>query len=422
MIQEFYASILSTLFGPVIRLVYIAAVIILPIILARAFWSNWVTYVRAVFLAKQKYILLELRLPKEQLKSPLAMELFITSLYQTGGEGTRYDKYWLGGMRPWFSLELVSIDGRIRFFIWSRERWKSVIESQIYGQYPEIEIAQVNDYASGIYFDPEVINMFACDFKKTAASHIPIKTYLDFGLDKDPKEEFKIDPMTPVIEYLGSLRKGEQVWIQIMIRAHKKERTHPDWAWYNPSTWSNKPVGWEHDAKADIKKRMSRDKKPKEGEFNIAELSMTKGERAVVEAIEHNLSKIAFDVGIRAIYIAKKEVFNPGSLAGMTGSFKQYNSINLNSFAPTNATSVDLPWQDWRGIKVPAMKRMMLGLYKERSIFYDEFLPGGYKQNVFVMTTEELATVYHFPGSVSRTPTFERIGSKKAEPPANLPV
>jgi hypothetical protein len=38
------------------------------------------------------------------------------------------------------------------------------------------------------------------------------------------------------------------------------------------------------------------------------------------------------------------------------------------------------------------------------------------------MTTEELATIYHFPGDVSKTPTLSRITAKKAEPPANLPI
>ena len=40
----------------------------------------------------------------------------------------------------------------------------------------------------------------------------------------------------------------------------------------------------------------------------------------------------------------------------------------------------------------------------------------------FVLTTEELASLYHFPSSTAETPTLPRTDSKKAEAPANLPL
>ena len=52
-------------------------------------------------------------MPKEITKSPIATEVFLSSLYQTSGEGNWFDKYRKGGMRAWFSLELVSIEGRV---------------------------------------------------------------------------------------------------------------------------------------------------------------------------------------------------------------------------------------------------------------------------------------------------------------------
>ena len=49
------------------------------------------------------------------------------------------------------------------------------------------------------------------------------------------------------------------------------------------------------------------------------------------------------------------------------------------------------------------------------------FFPSG-KPEIFVLSNEELATLYHFPGMVSETPSFKRIESKIAKPPSNLPV
>ena len=40
----------------------------------------------------------------------------------------------------------------------------------------------------------------------------------------------------------------------------------------------------------------------------------------------------------------------------------------------------------------------------------------------YVLNTEELATLWHFPGQILKVPTLERIESKEASPPPNLPT
>ncbi len=400
-----------------IKLVYVVAVVLIPVYLAKSFWSNWVKYVRAAFFAKQKYTVLELRIPKGITKSPLAMEIFITSLFQPGGEGDWITKYWDGSVRSWFSLELVSIDGYVRFFIWTKEKFKDMIETQLYSQFPDIEILDVTDkdYARAVPFDPERYQYWGCEFVKTGPSHLPIKTYTDYGLHQDPKEEYKIDPITPVIEFLGSLRKGEQVWLQIAIRAHGKDKK-------KPGTWFEK-VDWKFDANEDIKKRTKRDVKiDKEKPINPNLMQLTKGEKDAVEAIERNLSRIPFDASIRAVYVANTESFRGTTTAALSGILRQFGAVNLNGFKADKAPGVKYPWQDRKGTKVLGQKKKLFNKYKERAFFYEEFIPVGGSSSSFVLTTEELATIYHFPGDVSRTPTLSRVTAKKVEPPTNLPI
>ena len=59
----------------------------------------------------------------------------------------------------------------------------------------------------------------------------------------------------------------------------------------------------------------------------------------------------------------------------------------------------------------------MLDAYKRRSYFFKP-----HKTPHFVLNAEELATLFHFPGQVAAAPTLTRIGSKKMEAPANLPI
>ena len=48
--------------------------------------------------------------------------------------------------------------------------------------------------------------------------------------------------------------------------------------------------------------------------------------------------------------------------------------------------------------------------------------PNFFHHHIIVLNTEELATLWHFPGQILKVPTFERIESKEASPPTNLPT
>jgi len=198
--------------------------IFLLLILINICWKTWLGYKRFEFITKQNRILLELRLPKEIKKTPLAMELFLNAIHQTGGEGTWYARDFQGKARTWFSLEIVSIGGQVKFFIWTEKFYKNFLESQIYAQYPGVEIYEVPDYTKSVQLDFNKVSAWGSEFILTKADPYPIKTYIDYKLDKEGiKDEEKSDPMSPVIELLGSIEKGEQIWIQILVRAHKKE-------------------------------------------------------------------------------------------------------------------------------------------------------------------------------------------------------
>ncbi|MGH7249716.1 MAG: hypothetical protein ACREGC_01965, partial [Minisyncoccia bacterium] len=206
--------------------------IIGTIFLGWAAWKFWINYIQEDFISGMDFVLLEIVPPREVLRSPLAMELFLSNaLYHWSIKGGK-ESYWQGAVWFWFSLEIASIDGQVHFYIRTPTRVKSLIETQIYAQYPQAQVKEVEDYTLAV---PEISmdsewNGWGCEFALGKHEAFPIKTYKDFGLDKDPKEEFKVDPISPVIEFLGSLEKGEQAWIQIVITPQKKEyHTHGSW-------------------------------------------------------------------------------------------------------------------------------------------------------------------------------------------------
>ena len=124
----------------------------LPIATMSFFVHLWIEYRKRITLSKQKAVLLEIRLPREITRTPLAMEIILTYIWQKAGMDL-FDTYVSGSVRPWYSLELVSHEGQVKFYIWSLSNFKDLIESSIYANYPNIEIAEVDDYAVKVPFD-----------------------------------------------------------------------------------------------------------------------------------------------------------------------------------------------------------------------------------------------------------------------------
>ena len=410
--EQTAVQIYGDLVNQVLGFGYVLVIIALPIILGILFFQRFTQYKRNKFITEKvnNAILLELTPPREILKSPLAMELFLTSLYQTSGETTFIDTMFKGKTRPWFSLEITSFGGEIKFYLWTFDFWKPIVTSFIYAQYPEINIKEVPDYSKKVHFDPKVNEMFGTQFLLSKPDIYPIKSYNDYNLGDDPKEEFKVDPTTPFFEYLSTVGPGEEIWLQIILRSHKKEKTEP-------GTWFGK-VDWRHAAKEEIKKLKGNDIQ-EAGEIKISGVSLSKGEKDVIDAIERNVSKLAFDTVIRAIYVAPKDRFNPINIVGLLGSFRQYNTGNLNSFTVDghHITTFDYPWQDFRDWRANKRKEHILHYYQGRSAYHPP-----HNSHYFTLNTESIATIYHFPSKTAGTPSINRVEAKKAEPPTNLPI
>lgn len=381
----------------------------LPLVLFYVFFEWWMRYARLYFNLQQGRTALEILLPEEIMKSPLAMELALGHLWQTASPDNLVQTYWDGKNPPTFGLEIVSLGGTVRFFINTQVRkYKNIIEAQLYSQYPGIEIREVPDYAAEIPHDLSGWEVFSMHFGLRKADAYPIKTYIEYGLDEDPKEEVKIDPITQMLDMMGSVGPNERVWIQILITAHREHRFKFGQLSYKPD--------WKEEIRKEIDKLTGRDKK---GDERPPELRLTEGERRVISALERSMSKIPFNVGIRAIYAAKKDYYLPGERIGaIITSWFQYNDAMLNSFGLRWRTDYDWNWwQDPSGRKRFEHKKRELNEYKRR--FYEN---QAQSDKEFIMTVEELATIYHFPGKVARTPSMPRIPSSRSEAPPNLPT
>ena len=395
----------------------------LPIVLGRFALMRFMNMRQMNFNYKNPFVLLEMRIPREINKTPRAMETVLASLNIGPGTGTWLKKYWWGRTRPWWSLELASIEGNIHFYINTRKNMRRALESYMYAQYPEIELIEAVDYAR--LRDPlhEPYQMFACEYAYGLDDPFPIRTYVDLGLDKpgDKPEEIS-DPFAQILELFGSLGPGEQLWTQIIIRETKGEkyrgRINPD---------NGKPYSWRERGREVIEalraKTVNR-RQTVDAEGHVQEVegfpNPNEFQKELIGAVERNIDKPAFDVGIRSIYSAPADKYHGTMNAFTANMFKVFISQQYNKINPAPLWSEkfnDYPWEDIGGHRQRAEMHEVLEAYRARSYFHPP-----YRGPWMIMSTETIATIYHVPSSTSKAPGLARIGSTTSAPPPNLPL
>lgn len=409
--------------GQVLSIFFVLTPVWLPIVLFLLFYEKWMEMVGTAFYLSQGRTTLRIRLPQDVFKSPEAMEFVISQIHNTANPDNLIQTY-LDGKQPLnFSFEIASIGGEIRFYVnVPTKKTKNALEANLYAQYPGIEVIEDPvDYAAEIPLDYERKDFELMSFHmgKKRDGEMPIKTYIDYGLDKLPKEEEKLDPITPMLEVLAGIKPYERVFVQIVAKSFRKD------SFKNGQLTFSEGSDWTVAASEKINKLMNRNPKTRtplglsEGDKSGPMPTITGGENETISAIERNMTKYAYKTSIRWMYITKKGKFDGDIINPIIRSFSQYDMIGRNE--------IGVRWRTDFGYKniipggkkkaLDALKRQELKEYRLR-IIHPKNGAGGSK----IFTSEELATMFHMPGKVALTPTLDRVPSTRGEAPANLPT
>jgi len=402
----------------------------LPVFLVVLFIELWVKYLKRKTIKKIKWILLEVKIPRDIEKTPRAMEQVFSGLHGILTKVKFLDKYWKGKVQEWFSFEIAGIDGSVYFFIRTPENFRNLVEAQIQAQYPNTEILEVLDYAAPLAkkIPGKNYDLNGVEFILEKADYYPIRTFLSF---EERQKERRLDPMASFLEILSKLKPNENIFIQYLIQPTGKK----DWQEKGIEA-VNKLVG----KKTKIKKSWFENifggfdefianllrataiypewSEAKKEEIKAASQNLSPGDKLVAEAIENKISKLAFRVCIRFAYIAGRDIFNRANMLAVSGAFKQFNTLNLNAFKLNKkaGTTANQP----RIIPFIKTRREFI----RKVAFIDRYVNRKMSKNKkdFILNIEELATIYHYPILVVETPTMQRVEAKKSEPPISLPV
>ncbi|MBI4193209.1 MAG: hypothetical protein HY536_01115 [Candidatus Colwellbacteria bacterium] len=374
---------------------------------------------------------LELRMPKDNARSPKAMEQVFAGLHAIyAGEKAL--------VQEWFSFEMLGLQSGIRFFIRTPKPHRNLVEAALFAQYPDIEIGEAPDYVKrfGAKWgddENEAYDLAGFDLALARDPHFPIRTYPSF-MESRRVEEEHVDPIGIFAEAMSNLKADEQVWIQLLARptgdAWKRKGEEAILKFYGRKPEEKKEeksgVRVVYDELFSLIKNIFRAlafqspvwPEEKKDEKPAARVDITEAERDLAKAIHGKISKLGFECALRCLYLDTKGVeFTRSNVTAIAGAFKQFDSPTHNSFKPISSTAIPSGAKWFQERKIHEKKEELFGKYAGRG-FPD--LDTGMKRPV--LNTEELATLFHPPvAEVASSSGLRAVELKKGMPPSNLP-
>ena len=354
-----------------------------PIIAAIFGFLAWQNNRKAKNMLDTERVVLLLEIPKANEKKELAAEQMFASLH--GILRSKRELIKEGHLQEHLSFEFASIGNQIRFYVSVPKQLQNFVEGQIYAQYPTVQIYTLSeDYANREITQPIV---HTAEVALTDNEVLPIKTF----------PSFEVDPLAAITATLSKLEEQEEIWVQILTRPiddswHTRgsrivARIKSGGSWLSGGGGLFASVGRYFSM-------LSTPPEPKTSSDGTIELS--ERDKGRITAIEEKTKKLGFQVKIRIVYLGLDKNVARLRMQAMVGTFKQFNTTNLNSFGQ-----------------------------KKSSFDFDKIIE--YSSRHFVdqgdiLNIEELASVYHLPHTTVETPSIVWATAKTAEPPPSLPT
>jgi hypothetical protein len=408
-------------------------------------YFEYLEEIQGQFVKGIEWVFLEIRVPKNNMASTMAVENIFTQMHALHATVTFEQKYMRGRFQQWYSLEIVSLGGHVSFILRTPKRYRHLVESAFYSQYPSAEISEVADYIEkfniDVYHNEDgPYDFFGTEWKMTQDSVIPMKTYMDF--EHPSAEEKVIDPLTNTIETMERIGPKEVLSIQLMIqpiqnnewagRAERKikeltgeEMPHKfsllglllmPFEWFAKFSYTETFFGAGH-AHAEP------ENKPRNNW-----LSMTEAEKDKVALIEKKVNKASYNCKIRMMYLAPKDQFDSTRRTELIGAIRHLSPGG--GVGTHNTLKIDRSnWTKVNPLVSGTLEKSFLERETNRRKYW--FLRGFKNRSMYVgrpkflLSVEEIATLYHFPITTETTLVpagVNTVESKKGRAPANLPT
>lgn len=402
---------------------------VLPFALFPLFMYVWMGHVIGKYVSSIPRVLLEIIPPKDIEKSPQLMEGLFDGLAGADKGYMIYDSHIKGEVPPGFSFEVVGSEGRVHFYVRTPTNFRNLIEAHLYAQYPDVEIVEVEDYVDEV---PRSVpnkdwNLWGTDMELVKPDAYPIKTYHFFEESVTGK---MMDPLAGLIEVIAKLPPGQKIWLQYIISPERAS-----WSAKEGRAVVDEIVKGKKEKSASVMSQLfsqlggvaggiargivgapaAEEKKKEAKDLGPIEFRLTPVQRKVLEAVESNIGKNIFRVKMRFMYLGRRENYNSGSfLQAIFGAIiKPYSDGNFNGIKPYDPTKTSTEYVFMKS-RLLYLQRRLFRRYRDRDPYP--------LNNFFVLSTSELATLFHLPDGSVISPALSRVAAKRSVGPSNLPL
>ena len=301
---------------------------------------------------------------------------------------------------PYISFEIAnpSNSEEIFFFVAIAKKFRESIEKQIHSFFPNASIEKVSDYS---IFSPKSFTATAVlELKNKYA--LPLKTY----------EDMKVDPLNEITNSLSKFKtekEGAAVQLVIVPAKNRWKKLGHSIAHKMQQGKQLKDVHSNSFAKSFVKgffgaineivsilfgsSKSGGEEFPVDNE-NIVQL--TPEEQELVKSIEDKANKTGFYTNIRLLASADTQERAEEILSQMENSFSQFENSEINYFQVKKRT-------------------------KEKEVSFNYIFRNFEKENSVILSTAEIASIFHFPISTTETPKIKWLKSGSAPPPVDIP-
>jgi len=190
-------------------------------------------------------------------------------------------------------------------------------------------------------------------------SYYPLKSY----------KEIATDPLAAISSAMSKLSEGESAVIQLLL---------------SPTDGS-----WAKAGKSFISSTKKSEANPEKASYKV--------DARQLEAIESKCSKPGFEVAIRIVVMSQDETLAKSHLANIKACFGQFES----------------PWNRLSGEKI-----------RIKSLFMKDFIykypPIWWQKGKTILSSEEVASIFHLPNKTVETPSIYWLKAKKAAGPVEM--
>jgi len=314
-------------------------------------------------------------------------EQFYSSLAGTK-EGKKTLNFLVGNPFFVFEISVHKAGEEIYFYVACPRSMAGIMEKQILGFWPKAQVQPVQDYN---IFNP---TGFSVGSKALLARSpiLPLKNY----------QEFKMDPLSSVTSVLTKLEKdGEGAAIQILVRPTQKpiKKAAGKTAEFLQS--GEKLDTALARAQTGFLKQLLEPffAKPKDKEKELRKPEINPIQQEIISAISRKSYQPLFDVNLRLLSSAQNKERAEVILGQLESAFEQFNSPVLNQLK----------------FKKPSGRSLKKLFYQFSFRIFDD-------RQTAVLSSGELAAIFHFPSPGLLTPHIKWLKAKQAPPPTNLPA